>query len=467
MSRSVLSPGQSGRPRWVVPAVVALVLVLVGVVAAVVVDDDDAGSGDGVAQASGATPLSVDPLAPATTAERKPDGGEVVAPDVATGVTDSTIKVAFHIPDQAVMRAIGTAMPEVDITEIWQAFIDDANERGVGGRRIEPVMTTVDPIDTTKMRAACLQWTRDDQVFAVLGLVGFYGPPVQCVTEENQTIFIDADGQPESWQDQASRGLLYTLPASKTRTLRNFADWMDRSGLLRDRTVGLIQSARHRPGRGAGDACPGAGQSRVRDHEHVPFSSDPGEAARQYSLAAAQFQREGVDTVVSTASFLGSTGMANAAFLAGYEPQYLFSAYASGTSNLVANALPPGTDVLGLGGQPARLSGEGDPEPAVDQECRETDESRTGRTVRRDSTDYLTVLSVCAVMRVFENGVVNAGSTLTRRASPTAWPRSETSTCDFRSSSFRPGKYDGGNTEQVLTVDRECKCWAPYWGARR
>nr|MDT0666568.1 hypothetical protein [Micromonospora sp. DSM 115978] len=164
-------------------------------------------------------------------------------------------------------------------------------------------------------------------VFAVLALVGFYGPPVRCVTEENGTPFVTADGQPESWQDGSSRGLLISLPASKARVLLNYADWLDRTNLLAGRTVGLIDNGGFDHETVESVLVPELRRRGVAVASRFTFSLDAGEQARQYPLAVAQLRRDGVDAVVATTSYIATNGMMTAGQAAGFDPQWFFSSY--------------------------------------------------------------------------------------------------------------------------------------------
>jgi hypothetical protein len=150
-----------------------------------------------------------------------------------------------------------------------------------------------------------------------------------------------------------------------------------------------------------------------------------------------------------------------------YRPRWLYSGFAGGTSTLVAKGLPAGTDALGLAGSPVQEPAGGSPETAPNQACRQTYEQATGRKLVRTSNDYVTVMAVCAEVRVFTAGVVNAGPRLSRRTFADGVARiGEVDLAGFGASSFRPGKYDGGDVEQVVRLERTCRCWAPYPGSR-
>jgi len=463
MAGSTLRRGGGGsRTRWYIGGGIALVLV---VVIALVVVLSGGGSSDDSARGDQLASGEVDPLAPPGPPGQKPAGGPSLAPDDATGVTADTIRVGIQIADQQILNAIGATLQDVPMEEIWQAFIDDINNRGgIHGRRLEPVVRITNPIDSTAMRADCLAWTRDEKVFAVLGLTGYYGPPVQCITEENKTPFLIADGQPEEWQDGCSRGLLFTTSASKSRILRNFADWLDRTNLLKDRTVGLLSNGGSDEEQVNKYLVPELERRGYRIASRFTFSVDVAEQARQYPIAVSQLRRDGVDTVISTLSFIPTSGVANAAESANYSPQWLFSGYNGGTTDLLASKLTPGTDALGMAASRTGEVHAGLESPQVDVDCRQIYERAIGQEVDRTNGTLLSaIIGVCGIVKLFERGVENAGQELTRRTfSDGITEIGDWTIPGFDQGSYRPGKYDGADSARVVRYEGSCDCWTVY-----
>ena len=465
MAGSTLRRGGGGsRTRWYIGGGVALALVVVIVLVVVLSGGGSSDSGQGDQLASG----EVDPLAPPGPPGQKPAGGPSLAPDDATGVTADTIKVGVQIADQKILNAIGATLQDIPMEQIWQAFIDDFNNRGgVHGRRLEPVVRINNPIDSTAMRADCLAWTRDEKVFAVLGLTGYYGPPVQCITEENRTPFLLADGQPEEWQDGSSRGLLFTTSASKSRILRNFADWLDRTNLLKGKTVGLLSNGGSDEEQVNKHLVPELERRGYTIHSRFTFSVDTAEQARQYPIAIAQLRRDGVDTVIATTSFIPTSGLANAAEAANYYPQWLFSGFNGGTTDLLASKLTPQFNALGVAASRTGEVHAGLESPPVDVECREVYERAIGQQVdRKNGTLLSAIIGVCGVVKLFEEGVRNAGPDLTRRTfSDGIAAIGEWVIPGFDKGSYRPGKYDGADSARVVRYEASCDCWTVYPGS--
>ena len=462
MTSSTLRRG--GGSRWHVGGgvVVALIISLVVVVVA---------TADGSGTPAGptvATVAEVNPLAPPAEPGTKPAGPPSSAGPDATGVSASTVRVGVQVPDQGLLAAIGATTQAVDVEGMWRAFIDAANaDGGINGRAIEPVFRVVNPIDTTAMRADCLAWTRDERVFAVLALIGFYGPPVRCVTEENGTPFIGADGQPETWQDNSGRGLLFSLPANKSRVLRNYADWLDRTNLLAGRTIGLIDNGGFDHETVESVLVPELERRGYTVASRFTFSLDAGEQARQYPLAVAQLRRDGVDTVVATTSYIATNGAMTAAQAAAFDPQWFFSSYSGGTTDLVAGIMPPGTRALGLAVGRVGESRVGTPLAPEDVECVRTYEAASGHSVDLAAgTELSSVLAVCGLVEVFVRGARNAGTELNRRTfSDGVSAIGDLALPGFGSASFRPGKYDGADTARVVQFTASCTCWTPYPGS--
>jgi ABC-type branched-subunit amino acid transport system substrate-binding protein len=412
---------------------------------------------------------AVDPLAPPASPRPKPAGGPSIAPADATGVTAATIRLGIQLPDTGLLRAIGAQPPSVDVRGLWQAFIDDVNDRGgINGRRLEPVYRVTNPIDTVAMRADCLAWTRDAKVFAVLATIGYYGPPVRCITEENRTPFLTLDGQPESWQDGSSRGLLFSVPTNKSRVLRNFADWLGRTNLLRGHTVGLLDNGGFDHETVTSALLPQLAQRGIRVASQFTFSTDTVAQQRQFPLAVAQLRRAGVDTVIVTTGYLATVGTVTAARSSGFAPTWFFSPYAGGTSDLIAGGLPADTDAIGLAGSRAGERRAGLPVAPADDACIRTYERASGSTIdRSDDATVQSVVGICAEVQLFERGARGAGPRLDRRTFSAGVARiGAIDLPGYGASSFGPGKYDGADTARVVDFTGSCRCWTPYPGSR-
>ncbi|MCK9901833.1 hypothetical protein CC117_22420 [Parafrankia colletiae] len=459
--------GRAARTRWYLGG--AAVLAVVVVVVLVVVTGGSSGtSPDATATSASPRGGGVNLLAPPGPAQARPPEGPLQAPADATGVTGSTIRVGIQVLDAKVLTAAGLPTASVDLAGILRSFVDDMNARGgVNGRRIEPVFRTTNPIDQTAMRADCLAWSRDEKVFAVLTVAGFSGPPVRCLTEENDTIVIAADGQPEAWY-QSAQGMLITMATAKERVLRNFAEWLDRTNVLEGRTVGLVSS-----GGTDGDAVEAALVPELTGRgqpvaSRFTLSTDIAEQSRQYRVAIDGFRRAGVTTIVATTSYYPTAGLMAAAEQAGFRPQWIFSPFAAGTTDLSAGRFPLDVDAIGTANNRVGETVAGLPLAADEKACLDVYARQTGNPVdENDRTKVSTVSGACALFKIFETGLRNAGRDLDRRTFADGVQRIGRVTLPAAgASSFLPGKLDGADTSRVVRFQPDCRCWVPEPNSR-
>jgi hypothetical protein len=113
----------------------------------------------------------------------------------APGVTDDTIKIGVTYPDLEAISEV-TNIDHGDYQAVYQALIDDINERGgINGRQLEPVFAPINPTGTQPAEEACLRLTGDDQVFAVVGYI--QGDNALCYLETHQTAVVGGEMTPE------------------------------------------------------------------------------------------------------------------------------------------------------------------------------------------------------------------------------------------------------------------------------
>jgi substrate-binding family protein len=112
------------------------------------------------------------------------------------GVTASTVKVGFVMMDVGGLRnsGFGVINTREDIPQVIDALVDWANKKGgIHGRKIVPVKKTVDLINPSSQRNACLDYTQRDKVFAVIDSFTYVFPATRaCFTVENKTPYFGA-----------------------------------------------------------------------------------------------------------------------------------------------------------------------------------------------------------------------------------------------------------------------------------
>jgi ABC-type branched-subunit amino acid transport system substrate-binding protein len=106
-----------------------------------------------------------------------------------TGVTATEIRLGISLSDfDCITQFVDSIF--VDQDKIYQAFIDDINERGgIHGRKIVPVIHSFCPIpDAARLASICTKFTEDDKVFAVIGnLFDQTGNAQTCIAKRHKT----------------------------------------------------------------------------------------------------------------------------------------------------------------------------------------------------------------------------------------------------------------------------------------
>lgn len=154
------------------------------------------------------------------------------------GVSADAIEVGVMIVDFEELNSQGFIdFTHGDKEAIYQAVFDDLNERGgINGRMIEPVYEVYLPIGNEPAEAACLRFTEDAEVFAVLGL--WVGDSVLCVTDQHETIYVGH--MPTQANMDRSRAVLASPDINPERRLDALLSVLDQTGELADATVGIL-----------------------------------------------------------------------------------------------------------------------------------------------------------------------------------------------------------------------------------
>ncbi|HTZ08840.1 MAG TPA: ABC transporter substrate-binding protein [Acidimicrobiales bacterium] len=212
-------------PAWARALVVAVpVLLVVGLVVGL-----SGSSGPGVRVAT-STPTT------ATTTPAAPTPPDRASTSSA-GVTAHTITVAFP---ESNLDALGSKLGfagDVEFSEQTKAiklFVGAINDAGgIDGRKIKPVITTIDPTNEISMRALCKQWTEgSNPVFAVLDGVGTWNGDNQlCITQEGHTPLLSQWTTVTNWTDLGSPYLWWTGP-DDAAILQATVDWGVSAGTL-------------------------------------------------------------------------------------------------------------------------------------------------------------------------------------------------------------------------------------------
>lgn len=402
------------------------------------------------------------------------DGGDsggvpaaLTASDV--GVTADSILLGMPDIDLSGLEQLGVSpATDLDARAAYEAVVQDINERGgILGRRIEIAWAPVNPLDNATFAAACRQWTEDDHVFAVVAGLGFFGPPVRCITEEHATPFFSADGQDESFYAAAGGGLV-TTGQGKHRILRNFAHWLAGEEQFRGATIGVLAAdGFDRPpvdeallptleGRGI----------EVARREYIS-QTDTSIVPGQIAVAVQNMRAAGVDVVIGASNILYQALFVQQAEAQQYFPRYVASDFAQMTTDLLGSQFPASYD--GSLGITSFRTGEqrvGLPEPEADAACRQVLAGFTGQPVSPGSADADNAQFVCGVLQVFTAAAIAAGPELTRAGLAAAVPGLGSFTLPFTGGgSYAAGKLDAIDFQRPVQWSIDCTCWTPVAGS--
>lgn len=427
---------------------------------------DGQGGGDGSASTSTTTAAAggvAGPGGAGTATTVAPGSVTRTASDI--GITPDRIVVGIPVPDASAMGDTegGVQFGETfgDFRTQYQVAIDALNERGgVHGRQVVPEYRLYAAGDLDDMRAACVYLTEEKKVFAVLG--GFYGDPILCVTEQHETPMLAQASEPDDFYAR-SRGMYFSLAASKDRILGDLAGALHRDGVLRGRTIGILDQE-------GIDAIPVDRTLLPRLEQlgydvayHSRIANDVGAAQSQIPLEVQRMRGAGVDTVIVASGLIRATVFIQEAQNQRWRPQYLLSDFASGATDVYTLAMPDSFE--GALAYTSFRTGEGRAgraEPAHDKACRELYEQRAGERLDRTTIEYFYAVSACGIVALFERGMVGAGSNPTRATLSQALQALGTFDVPYGSTgSFRPGKFDAPDSTRRVSWHLDCRCWMP------
>jgi ABC-type branched-subunit amino acid transport system substrate-binding protein len=438
------------------------------------------------APAGAATGAAAGPVAsgPATTAAptagaTTPSGGGSAAgstPAPATltasdvGVTPTTVKLGFLILDlgQTGREGVNTTgvSPKQEQAGL-QAWVDDVNARGgILGRKITPVFRVFDATSQDDLRAACIELTEDQKVFAIIGMPGFSGPPELCVTVEHQTpLIVTGEGTSTEYL-QKSNGLLFSNAMGGDRLMLNWVDQMGTLNQLQGKKIGIVAIQSDSTVKTVNGALVPDIQKAGFSVAHLSWlSQDQGTAASQIPVEVANMRRDGVDTILVMDGFVDMTSFVQTATGQGWNPKYLIGEWSGFTSDFEVQGMPPTFNALAMTNKRYDEFKNNFPEPAKDARCREIYEKATGEALPRNNGNksnaaYNTLMFGCAMIEEFELGAKAAGPNLTRPGlAHGIGSLGAYGPAIFLGGTFHDGKTDLADRVRFLKFDGSCTCW--------
>ena len=163
--------------------------------------------------------------------------------DTDGGITAESIKVGHIRSRLEDLVGIGFAVPVGDPKEMFEVFIDYINEEcgGIRGRMLDlgyaEAIVFGGDVDTSR-NVACLAMTEDHDSVIVMNSSGFQGTANLCLVEEQETIFISTQGQPEEFVDRGN-DLLISLSPTLDESLRFLVTDLLASGELEGMSLGV------------------------------------------------------------------------------------------------------------------------------------------------------------------------------------------------------------------------------------
>ena len=134
------------------------------------------------------------------------------------GVTEDTIELGFILPDYDQLRELGLVDINVGDQQLTvDTLVADINSRGgILGRQISGTLETVFPLGLAEAEAACVLFTEDIGVFAVIG--EFSGPAADanvCFTDLAETIMVGGQPSPEQLEQAKVAWISSNLSAER------------------------------------------------------------------------------------------------------------------------------------------------------------------------------------------------------------------------------------------------------------
>ncbi len=318
------------------------------------------------------------------------------------------------------------------------------------GRQLEPVYRLFYPVGAADGEAMCIEFTEDEEVFAVLGVVpGLYATIIDCIVGTHETIHVGFELTAELID--AYDGLLVTPAIVAERRLAGLLAALDAEGELEGRTV-AVYGDRNVESR-IDDAVLPLLEEYGIDVVEVGIvdtsSADQNQIAAATAVVAERFRSADVDTVFA----IGLTAPAHFPTIRSVLPDVEF--FTDQASSLLQNAQSsedksPWEGTITIEG-PNEDDGEQFNDPRM-QECIEVFTARQPDIPVKNPGDITTdepdtfagLRDACNVLEVFVRAAEAAGPDLTNES----WVAGLESLGDSISlfgqtfSSFGPGKYD-------------------------
>ena len=399
--------------------------------------------------------------AAASTAGASPTGtaGSKAPSAPVVGVTSNEIKLGIGIVNVGAASAFGFNFNIGNEQARYQALIDHVNAAGgIDGRKIVPYYSTFDATNPdVDAQAACVNWTQDIGVFAVLVESQFPTSGQVCVIGQGHTPYITTQGTDQAYY---ANGLFFSTQASDNRTLTDEADFLAGNGSLTGKTIGIVTGDGSDQQSVQDTLIPRLKQLgySVTDTEVIP-SSTAGLQAEP--IAISNLKAAGVNFVIMAANVILAGPFVQAANRAGYNPQWGLSDFNNEINDQVASYYPSSFQgTVGLSTHRFAEYRAGAPLAPADQACINIVKPVDSTVLPPTNSAFEVAMGDCATFNAFVAGVQRAGPNLTQASFLQGMDSIGTFTISgTQDGSFTATKHDAADYEQEVSWQQSCTCW--------
>ena len=406
--------------------------------------------------------------APTTTAAPAPEttaaAATTAAPASTAPAVADTIKIGVAVPDLSAFEAASKAFGVGDPQEQATAMLDGWKNSGavpVNGHDIEFVYRKYAVISDDEKLAACTGFAQEDKVVAVIGGRDF-GTGAQCLAQRFNIPVIDVNSEPSS-VFTTNGPSYFTLRTDQNVLFKQFIDWADAGGYLKDKKIGVAFSDDNSEAyKVAKDELAAKGYTVTSEIQ----TTGAGVGSDQDTVAAQKFQTDGADMLML---FVGGSSVINilsAAAGQGYTPKVIDLDVSEHTTDVLAGILPPdiygGTNAMtgsreGDLGRDKKLGTEG-------ESCMSNYETFSGKSIPRTSPEpsgeFTNILITCDVANLMLEAIKNAGATVDANSvikgfeSISDMPMASTGNVTFTATD-----HWGVHEYRTIQFSEDCHCW--------
>lgn len=382
----------------------------------------------------------------------------------ARGVTGDTIKIGIAMPDLGSLATLSKAFDLGDIERQIRAVVEGWRDDGsvpVHGRDLELVFRGFNILSADQQIGICNAFTRDDDVFAVVGL-RFFDTGGECVGAEKQTPVITLEGAFDSVY-QRTHPYLFTVRYSNTTMFRNWAHWAHERGALEGRRIGVYYESELE------DQVEEVLEPELAELGYEltqKIDAGTGEGVgggSQDAVAVQRFKSAGVEVLFSMTGASQLTSVMGQADSLDYRPTFLSTEFGDHTSDPASIIFIPG-QYDGTEAMTGRRVGRRGEEPHERKvECVENYERYSDQDIPieiPESARLENVLLGCDVMSVLLLGLEHAGEELTHETFVAGLEAIEEAEMAAHGSvSYSSRRHDGATEQKTAEWSAECKCW--------